>query len=681
MKKKLGFLLTSCMTVSALPLFAAACKNENKQTKEDEAEIDVNTLFKISLPKNSNKKPSELKPEDIVVEILNNDINVEIKKVEFKEGKGVLVSYLATNSKTNKIVDEKTITLELTTKKDQEPKQDKKYDDFVTVSVEDKTKKKSSDEVTKEDIKISIKEGETFKATVESVSVPKKQLDSVNVKIKIVDGEVTKHIYKKIEGFVKAYPKEVKDGYTKFKDLKIVDDSKAHEWLNKNNSETVIYYDRESGKFFVSKPKTEDNNDNLAIFQVKSKPKNTIETVAPKGSIKDNVNEESYKATALLIKEGEKVGIKFRISLYDHKTKKPIFYEKVETSNLLEIGKAKISKPITPESGKNDIQGDQPPVENNGLSEKDKDATKDKPAETEKKDNPDKKVDSGTNEALKEKENPATPSTSPTNSETNEDTDDKNKTETNQSENQDAPKTEADKKETPNSTTNETINKEGTTSPNSNTSDNNSEQPLNNEKPKEEAQKDPKASESSSSGKYDDNKDNPIDKTEKEISTKPETDPSNSEIPKENKDNLIEEKSKEFPIPELYKASESGVVFILNNGANKKSLLESLEGVNNNRIVIENGVLKIPLKNNKKKTINDISITESINPELRKKINTHKKNKTDANIGYKFNTRGQGIQVETIDGNKIRFSWYLIDNNKSNESKEKVYTQEIELPN
>ncbi|WP_096386024.1 hypothetical protein [Mycoplasmopsis bovigenitalium] len=677
MKKKIGFLLTSCISVSALPLFAAACKNENKQIKEDEAEIDVNTLFKISLLKNNEKKPSELKPEDIIVEILNNDINVEIKKVEFKEGKGVLVSYSATNSKTNKIVDEKTITLEIATKKDQvEPKQDKKYDDLITVSVNDKTKKKSADEVAKEDIMISIKEGETFKATVESISVPKKQLDSVNVKIKIVDGDVTKHIYKKIEGFVKAYPKEVRDGYTKFKDLKIVDDSKAHEWLNKNNSETVIYYDRESGKFFVSKPKNDSNNDNLAIFQVTSKPKNTIETAAPEGSIKGDVNQVSYKATALLIKEGEKVGIKFRISLYDHKTKKPIFYEKVETSNLLEIDKEKISKPITSETGKSDMQGDQPPVENNGSLEKDKDTTKDESSQT------DKKVDSGTNEAPKEKENPATPSTSTSNSEINKDTEDKNKTEINPRENQDDPKTDADKKETPNSTTTETINKEGTTSPNSNTSDNNSEQPLTNEKPKEEGSSaDPKASESSSSGKSDDNKDNPIDKTEKEISTKPETDPSNSEIPKENKDNLIEEKSKEFPIPELYKASESGVVFVLNSNANKKSLLESFEGVNNNRIVIENGVLKIPLKNNNKKTINDISITESINPELRKKINTHKKNKTDANIAYKFNTRGQGIKVETIDGNKIRFSWYLIDNNKSNESKEKVYTQEIELPN
>lgn len=107
------------MSISALPLFAAACKNENKQIKEYEAEVYVNTLFKISLPKNIEKKPSELKPQDIVVEILNNDINVQIKKVEYIEGKGVLVSYLSTNSKTNKIVDEKTIMLEVTTKKDQ----------------------------------------------------------------------------------------------------------------------------------------------------------------------------------------------------------------------------------------------------------------------------------------------------------------------------------------------------------------------------------------------------------------------------------------------------------------------------------------------------------------------------------------------------------------------------------
>ncbi|ENY69722.1 Hypothetical protein, predicted lipoprotein [Mycoplasmopsis bovigenitalium 51080] len=666
MKKKLGFLLSSCMSVSALPLFAAACKNEQANGGKQE-EIDVNTLFKISLPKNNEKKPSELKPKDIIVEILNNDINVEIKKVEFKEGKGVLVSYLATNSKTNKIVDEKTITLEIATKKDQEPKQDKKYDDLVTVIVDDKTKQKSADEVTKENIKISIKEGETFNATVESVNVLKKQLDSVNVKIKIVDGDVTKHIYKKIEGFVKAYPKEVKDGYTKFKDLKIVDDSKAHEWLNKSADKTVIYYDRDSGKFFVSKPKKDNNNDNLAIFQVKSKPKNTIETAAPKGSIKDNVNEESYKATALLIKEGEKVGIKFRISLYDHKTKKPIFYEKIETSNLLEIDKEKISKPITSETGKSDMQGDQPPVENNGSLEKDKDTTKDESAQTDKKENPDKKVDSGTNEAPKEKENPVTPGTSSTNSETNKKTDDKNKPEAKPSENQDAPKTETEKKETPNSTTTETINKENTTPPNSNTLDNNSDQPLNNKKPKEEAPTDPKASESSS------NTDQPI--------SKPINKNDGIENGVDHKDSNKNDEAKNLRLAELYEPSKNASLLVLKPSSDKENIKKQLDEAiekYESSIRIDGGIIKNA--DSKKTKISGLEISDKIDENVKRQINTHGGEFT---IGQQFmNKKGKksnrkGIKVEKKDDNKYQFSWYLIT--KDGKPTDTIFTQELDL--
>ncbi|WP_096386020.1 hypothetical protein [Mycoplasmopsis bovigenitalium] len=359
MKKKLGFLITSCMSVSALPLFAAACKNENKQIKEDEAEVDVNTLFKISLPKNTDKKPSELKPEDIVVEILNNDISVEIQKVEYKEGKGVLVSYLATNTKTNKIVDEKTITLEVTTEKEQvEPKKDKKYDDLVTVSVEESKKNKVADEVTKEDIIVSKPEGETFEATVESVSVPKKQLDSVNVKIKVVDGKTEKTITKTISGFKEATPKAVEEGYLIFKDLEIVNTNKAKKWLKEAEDGTIVYYDFNTTKFMTKKfdKSKKEDPDRFDIFSIKKSPKWGIETAAPDGTIEDG----NYKATAQIVKKADKIAIKFRISqLIDPKTKTIKYFEKVETSNFLDIPVATMAENERPsENAGNSAQTD-----------------------------------------------------------------------------------------------------------------------------------------------------------------------------------------------------------------------------------------------------------------------------------------------------------------------------------
>ncbi|BAW18236.1 hypothetical protein MBVG596_0484 [Mycoplasmopsis bovigenitalium] len=335
MKKKIGFLLSSCMSLSALPLFAAACKNEQANGGKQE-EIDVNTLFKISLPKNSNKKPSELKPEDIVVEILNNDISVEIKKIKFKEGKGVLVSYLATNSKTNKIVDEKTITLEVITKKDQvETKKDKKYDELVTVSVDENTKQKTADKVTREDIKLEVAQGESFKAEVIGVNVQKNNRTVIDVKIKITDNETSKEITKTLEGFAQALPEKILKGYEVFKDIAVVNDDKAYDWLKNAADGTKIYYDFRK-HLFINK-KQDKNNQNkseqIAILLTKKVPGFGIETAAH-----DAVDGDlSFKGTATLVKQGGKIGIKFRISEYNNSTKTTKYYEEIATSNLISI--------------------------------------------------------------------------------------------------------------------------------------------------------------------------------------------------------------------------------------------------------------------------------------------------------------------------------------------------------
>ncbi|VEU60560.1 Uncharacterised protein [Mycoplasmopsis bovigenitalium] len=335
MKKKIGFLLSSCMSVSALPLFAAACKNEQANGGKQE-EIDVNTLFKISLPKNTEKKPSELKPEDIVVEILNNDINVEIQKVEFKEGKGVLVSYLATNSKTNKIVDEKTITLEVTTKKDQvETKEDKKYANLITISVDENTKQKTADKVTKEDIKLEVAQGENFKAEVIGVNVQKNNRTVIDVKIKITDNQTSKEITKTLEGFVQALPEKILKGYEVFKDIAIVNDDKAYDWLKNATDGTKIYYDFRKQKFFTGlKEKDKPENPEIfAILETKEAPDWGIETSTPDARQDDN----SFKGTALLVKQDTKIGIKFRISQWNNKIKKATYFDEVATSNLITI--------------------------------------------------------------------------------------------------------------------------------------------------------------------------------------------------------------------------------------------------------------------------------------------------------------------------------------------------------
>ncbi|VEU60562.1 lipoprotein [Mycoplasmopsis bovigenitalium] len=368
MKKKLGFLITSCMSVSALPLFAAACKNEQANAGKQE-EVDVNTLFKISLPKNTEKKPSELKPKDIVVEILNNDVNVKIQKVEFKDGKGVLVSYLATNTKTNKIVDEKTITLEVTTKKDQaEPKKDKKYDDLVTVSVDESKKSKVADEATKEDIIVSKAEGETFTTEVLEVKVQNKNLDTVNVKIKVVDGKIEKTITKTISGFKEATPNDVKEGYLIFKDLEIVDADQAKKWLKEAKNGTIVYYDYKTHEFYTKKFDNKNPNDSerFAILKPKQTPKWGIETASPDAK----QGNKEFKGTAKLVKEENKVGIEFKISKYNSETKTANFFDMVKKSNLIDIPEIKTTESAgansngtidTPNSGKSEKpQGDQP---------------------------------------------------------------------------------------------------------------------------------------------------------------------------------------------------------------------------------------------------------------------------------------------------------------------------------
>lgn len=76
-----------------------------------------------------------------------------------------------------------------------------------------------------------------------------------------------------------------------------------------------------------------ENPEIFAILETKEAPDWGIETATPDAKQDDN----SFKGTALLVKQDGKIGIKFRISQWNNKIKKATYFDEVATSNLISI--------------------------------------------------------------------------------------------------------------------------------------------------------------------------------------------------------------------------------------------------------------------------------------------------------------------------------------------------------